>query len=290
LFQELRITPEVPGYEEMISGLFLGVIDGKLETEEQLRAFLEPYSPPAPPPPVTVRRTRGSKKGGEAKAKVPVEDAEAGFDGEPIELDDEEPIEEVDVEDEEGEAEESFTPVVKKSAPASKKAPAVTEGKGAAKTHASTKPPAAAAPVNPTAGKAPANPTLHVVAPVKPAKVHVMAKDAKPSAPAPSRLPNHAHSAAPAGKKALPMKAPAVKAVPAKAAASKPVLSKAVPPKVVGRIGAKVVPAAKPVAKSSTPAKKAAPAKPAGKIHKKAEPAKKPPPAKKSAAPARKHR
>src|ERR1700678_1040629 len=160
LLQELRITPEVPGYQEMLSGLFLGVIDGKLETDEQLRAFLEPYSPPAPPPPVTVRRTRGSRKGGEAKAKVPVEDAEAGFDGEPIELDDEEPIEEVDVEDEEGEAEESFTPVVKKSAPASKKAPAVTEGKGAAKPHASTKPPAAAAPVNPTAGKAPANPTL----------------------------------------------------------------------------------------------------------------------------------
>ena len=51
LLQELRITPEVPGYDEMMSRLFLGVIDGKLETEEQLRAFLEPYSPPAPPPP-----------------------------------------------------------------------------------------------------------------------------------------------------------------------------------------------------------------------------------------------
>ena len=69
LLQELRITSEVPGYDEMISSLFLGVIDGKLETEEQLRAFLEPYSPPAPPPPVTVRRSRGSKKGGEAKSR-----------------------------------------------------------------------------------------------------------------------------------------------------------------------------------------------------------------------------
>jgi tRNA nucleotidyltransferase (CCA-adding enzyme) len=291
LFQELRITPEVPGYEEMISGLFLGVIDGKLETDEQLRAFLEPYSPPAPPPPVTVRRTRGSKKG-EAKAKIPVEEAEAeaGFDGDPIELDDEEAIEEVEVEDEEGEAEDSFSPVVKKSAPAPKKTPSVSEGNGAAKAQASTKPPAAAAPVNPAAGKAAANPTLHVVAPAKPAKVHVMAKDAKPSAPAASRPPNHAHSATPAGKKALPMKATAVKAVPAKAAAPKPAPSKpAVSAKVVGRVGAKVAPAAKPAAKSSIPAKKAAPAKPAGKIHKKAEPAKKPLPAKKSA-PARKHR
>src|ERR1700691_3931767 len=97
LLQELRITPEVPGYDEMISGLFLGVIDGKLETDEQLRAFLEPYSPPAPPPPVTVRRTRGSKKSGEAKAKIPVEDA--GFDGEPLDLDDEEAIEDIDEEE-----------------------------------------------------------------------------------------------------------------------------------------------------------------------------------------------
>ena len=70
--------PEVPGYDEMMSRLFLGVIDGKLETEEQLRAFLEPYSPPAPPPPVTVRRTRGSRKSGEAKSKIPLE--EAAFD------------------------------------------------------------------------------------------------------------------------------------------------------------------------------------------------------------------
>ncbi len=117
LLQELRITPEVPGYDEMISGLFLGVIDGKLETDEQLRAFLEPYSPPAPPPPVTVRRTRGSKKSGEAKAKVPVEEVaeeaaeEAAFDGEPLELDEEEAIDEID-EEEDGEPEDSFPPVV----------------------------------------------------------------------------------------------------------------------------------------------------------------------------------
>src|SRR6201994_1552147 len=84
LLQELRITPEVPGYDEMISGLFLGTIDGNLETEEQLRAFLEPYSPPAPPPPVTVRRTRGSRKSGEKKAKIAVE---AGFDGEIADVD-----------------------------------------------------------------------------------------------------------------------------------------------------------------------------------------------------------
>jgi tRNA nucleotidyltransferase (CCA-adding enzyme) len=283
LLQELRITPEVPGYEAMISGLFLGVIDGKLETEEQLRAFLEPYSPPAPPPPVTVRRTRGSKKGGEAKTKIPVE--EAAFDGEPLELDDEEAIEEVEVEDEEGEPEDTFAPIAKKTAPAPKKALSVSEsGNGAAKAQVTPKPEAPAAKVSPAAGKAAPNPTLHVVAPGKPAKVHVMAKAAKPPAPAPVRPPNHAHSPAPAGKKALPIKAAAVKAAPAKAATAKPV-----PSKVIRRAPVKPAPAAKPAVKSTTHAKKAAPPKSPAKAHKNHEPAKKSLPAKKSA-PARKHR
>jgi hypothetical protein len=278
LLQELRITPEIPGYEEMISGLFLGVIDGKLETDEQLRAFLEPYSPPAPPPPVTVRRTRGSKKGGEAKSKIPVE--EAAFDGEPLELDDEEAIEEVEVEDEEGEPEDSFAPPAKKSAPAPKKALPVSEsGNGAPKAQATPKPEAPAAKVSPAAAKAAPNPTLHVVAPSKTGKVHVMAKAAKPTAP----VSSHAHSPVPPAKKALPIKAAPVKALPAKAAA------KPVPSKAIHRAPAKHAPAAKPAAKNSTPAKKSAPAKLPAKAHKKPEPAKKPPPAKKSA-PARKHR
>jgi tRNA nucleotidyltransferase (CCA-adding enzyme) len=262
LFQELRITPEVPGYDEMMSGLFLGVIDGKLETDEQLRAFLEPYSPPAPPPPVTVRRTRGSKKSGEAKAKIPVEDA--GFDGEPLDLDDEEAeaIEEVEVEDEEPESEsepeDSFPPVAKKSAPAPKKTLPASESGNGAKAQATPKPEA------PAAKAAPA-PTLHVVAPSKPAKVHVMAKAAaKPAAPVP------------AAKKALPIKAAAVKAVPAKA----------VPHKEVKKVPTKPA----PPAKHAAPAKKAAPVKLHGKPQKKQEPAKKPPPPKKAAPPAKKHR
>ncbi len=280
LLQELRITPQVPGYEEMISGLFLGVIDGKLETEEQLRAFLEPYSPPAPPPPVTVRRTRGSKKTGEAKTKTPVEDA--GFDSEPLELDDEEAVEEVG--DEEGEPEDSFSPPAKKSAPAPRKPLPLTEsGNGAPKAQASHKPEASAAKASPAAGKAAPSPALHVVAPSKAAKVHVMAKAAKPTAPA----PGHAHSTVPAAKKALPIKAAPVKSLPAKVAAA----AKPVPPKVIRRAPAKPAPAAKPAAKNSTQAKKPAPAKLAAKAHnhKKPEPAKKSPPVKKSA-PARKHR
>ncbi len=122
LLQELRITPEVPGYDEMISRLFLGVIDGNLETEEQLRAFLEPYSPPAPPPPVTVRRTRGSRKTGEAKNKIPIE-AAFDADADALDLDEEEAGEEVaeDSEEDEGEPPVSLPPVGKKSAPATRK-------------------------------------------------------------------------------------------------------------------------------------------------------------------------
>ena len=202
LLQELRITPEVPGYDEMISGLFLGVIDGKLETDEQLRAFLEPYSPPAPPPPVTVRRTRGSKKSGEAKAKIPVEEVaeeageEVAFDGEPLELD-EEGIEEID-EEEEGEPEDISAgseeePRRLPKNPTRKVNQAMREGRA----HANHKPEAAAAKVTPAAAKTAPNPTLHVVAPAKQAKVHVMPKADKQTAPAPSRPSSHAHSPAP---------------------------------------------------------------------------------------------
>src|SRR6201996_4995590 len=217
LLQELRITPEVPGYDEMISGLFLGTIDGQLETEEQLRAFLEPYSPPAPPPPVTVRRTRGSRKSGEKKALV-----EAAFDGEAddvlqLDVDEdeiaEEPIEDVEDEEEgDGEPAVSLPPAAKKSATASKKSPVESQPDSpAAKPSPGTKPEVALSKSGPAV-----SPTLHVVAPAKQSKVHVMAKQPAKAAPSPAPQrghaskpsPNHAPSHAhPAAKKALPMKA-----------------------------------------------------------------------------------
>ena len=39
-------------------GIFLQLIDGKLTTPEEMRAYLEPFSPPAPPPQVTIKRPR----------------------------------------------------------------------------------------------------------------------------------------------------------------------------------------------------------------------------------------
>ncbi|MGC9197605.1 MAG: CCA tRNA nucleotidyltransferase [Acidobacteriaceae bacterium] len=56
MMQEMRITPALPVYDELVEKLFYAVMDGKLETPEAIRAFLEPYSPPAPVAPVTLRR------------------------------------------------------------------------------------------------------------------------------------------------------------------------------------------------------------------------------------------
>ncbi len=58
LMQEMRITAELPSYGEIVQTVFLQLIDGKLTTPEESRAFLEPYSPPAPPPHVIIKRPR----------------------------------------------------------------------------------------------------------------------------------------------------------------------------------------------------------------------------------------
>jgi tRNA nucleotidyltransferase/poly(A) polymerase len=62
LMQEMRITPELPGYDALVEEIFFALMDNKLQTEEEMREFLEPHSPPAPPPPVSIRRTRAKKK------------------------------------------------------------------------------------------------------------------------------------------------------------------------------------------------------------------------------------
>jgi tRNA nucleotidyltransferase (CCA-adding enzyme) len=62
LMQEMRIVPELPIYRELLDKLFFELMDGKLSTPEEMKAYLEPYSPPAPPPPVHLRRPRMAKK------------------------------------------------------------------------------------------------------------------------------------------------------------------------------------------------------------------------------------
>jgi len=86
LMAEMRIVPELPGYQDLVKTIFLQLIDGGLTTTEEIRALLEPHSPPAPPPPVTIKRTR-AKKGADAKSKARLdEDDDEDSDG----LDDDE--------------------------------------------------------------------------------------------------------------------------------------------------------------------------------------------------------
>jgi tRNA nucleotidyltransferase (CCA-adding enzyme) len=80
LMTELRITPELPVYAELLHELFLQQIDGRLETEEQMRAFLETYSPPAPPPPVSLKRSRSKKAAAKGKRKGAGRDLDADGD------------------------------------------------------------------------------------------------------------------------------------------------------------------------------------------------------------------
>jgi hypothetical protein len=85
LLQEMRITAELPAYREIVQSVFLELLDGKLAAPEEVRAFLEPHSPPAPPPQVSIKRTR-AKRGSEAKLKEDSfddeEEAEEVLDGE----------------------------------------------------------------------------------------------------------------------------------------------------------------------------------------------------------------
>jgi tRNA nucleotidyltransferase/poly(A) polymerase len=71
LMQEMRITPEIAGYKELLEKLFFAIMDAKLETPELAKAFLEPYSPPAPPPPPNLRRRPAKRESKPAKARTP---------------------------------------------------------------------------------------------------------------------------------------------------------------------------------------------------------------------------
>ncbi len=91
MMQEMRIVPELAGYDELLERLFFELMDGNLSTPEEMKAFLEPYSPPAPPPPVSMRRPRATKKDAKPaksrskKAKAIDQDAEATEGGEAAE-------------------------------------------------------------------------------------------------------------------------------------------------------------------------------------------------------------
>ena len=311
LLQEMRITPELPVYREIVQAVFLELLDGKLATAEEARAFLEPHSPPAPPPQVTIKRPR-AKRVAEAKIK------EASFDDEEAEgsLDDDEDLDDIGGDDEDldlglslpkvdldidiiDEPEAADEPEAVDEAEEEAEEPKPAAAKRAPKPPARPKPappPATApvmaqkpagAPVAPKPEKAgkpqpAAQPKPDTKPAPKPESKPATAPPAKPAAAAAAKpaAPSARTKSAPAPAKPAPAQArkpvavakPAVQKAPAKAPAKPPAKAPAKPP-------AKAP--AKPPAKAPAKPPAKAPAKPSAKA-----PAPKPVPAKKKPVPA----
>ncbi len=303
LMQEMRITPGIcPVTATLFKPIFLELIDGKLTTPEEMRAFLEPHSPPAPPPPVSVKRTR-AKRSAEARIKERAmedegEDEESlagdediddlGADDDEIELTvpagdlDEVSAEEPEEEETEEGEEEETAPA---KAPAKKAAAAAKTPKAvghAAKTAAKpVVPMAEPALVTKTEPKKPA--AAGKTAAVPPAsKSAALDRAAKPSATKPAAKPDaqapakSSIVAKPAAKPAAPAPAAAKKSTPTvkpTKAPSRPAAKPARPAakKVEVRVPAKSKPNALPAkpargtAHSAKPAKSAKASKPAPK-------------------------
>jgi tRNA nucleotidyltransferase (CCA-adding enzyme) len=268
LMQEMRITPELPIYADVSQKIFLELIDGKLTTPEEMRAFLEPFSPPAPPPQVTIKRSRAKRAGARIKeAALEDEDSEDALPEEDLDSmggDDDE----LDLailpkgasaggldDDLDGEEDEDLDG---DDAPPSNKKLA---GKKGQKPASAGKPttagkPAVAGKSGPAGKSSPAAKAGPAAKPSAPAKAPSVAAPAVASSKKSAPAPVGAKVAKPTAKPAAPAKAPAAKPAKAiaKAPAKKAALAKAAAPK------AKPKPPAKPAKKA--PAK---PSKPAGK-------------------------
>jgi tRNA nucleotidyltransferase/poly(A) polymerase len=261
LMQEMRITPELAAYREILQTLFLELIDGRLSTPEEARGLLEPHSPPAPPPQVTIKRPR-AKRGAEAKIKENSYDDEESED----ELDEDEDLDDIggddddldlslslpkaalgggsaDDADEEDEEENEPVPAKRapknppqpkpaKAAPPAAKAEKIQEApKPKPEPKAVVKPAAPAAkPAAPAAKAKPAPAPVKAVAPfkvVKAAPVPTKPVAKKAVVKAPLKPLAKAPAKAPA-KPAAPVKSAPAKAKPAPVASSK--AAKAAPP------------------------------------------------------------
>jgi hypothetical protein len=215
LMLEMRITPEIERYPELLEELFFQTMDNKLNDEAALRAFLEPYSPPAPPPPVNLRRPRASKKKSTKK-----EDAAETAKKSPEAA----PVPEVPAKGKAAAPAKApeAKPVTAKGAPA-KSAPAkAAPAKTAAPAKAATKTPVKAAKPEvkkaavPAKKAAPAKPSPAKKAAVKPAARSAPARKppvkSKAAAKAPQKAAKKMATAKPVAKKAAAKKAPAKKA------------------------------------------------------------------------------
>jgi tRNA nucleotidyltransferase/poly(A) polymerase len=278
LMQEMRITPELPAYSDIVQALFLELIDGRLTTPEEMRAYLEPHSPPAPPPQVTIKRPR-VKRGAE-KIKEPEfdddEDADEslggdedlddiGGDDDEIDLglpksslntgDEVEPVED----DLDADEDEPVRPPSKSSRKKSAKAPpppppvkpekpassAIAEKPAKAEKAPAAVPEAKAKAAAP-APKPPAKPPVAKAKTAPPAEKAKAAPVAKK--PAPAVAAKTAKVVKPAAKAPAKVAAKAVVKAPAKAPAKAPVKSKASKPSKPSGSAAKK-PAHKPAKK-----------------------------------------
>jgi hypothetical protein len=268
LLQEMRITPELPVFKEVVEKTFLALIDGKLTTPEELKAFIEPYSPPAPPPVVTYKRPR-VKRGAGARVK------DEGLDDDDVIVvrdEDDEDLDDLGADDDlelpeivltDDDAEEVDVDFDDED----EEAPKLKKSDGKAKPAKPEKAEKLEKPTKPVKAEV-AKPVAKAAEPVKKAEPTKKIEPAKKAGPAKKDEPVKASKAVPVTKKAAPTKKPAAKVV----AKPKPVVKVKAKPVVKAKVVAKPKP--KPVAKPKT--------KPAAKP--KAKPAAKPKaPAKKAA-------
>jgi hypothetical protein len=224
LMQEMRIVPELPGFDALVEKLFFELMDGKLGTVEEMKAYLEPYSPPAPPPPVSLRRARAAKKEPKAKSRKKAETVETA------DADERTLVAEVVAALGEGALEEHMGAggVVTVKPPSPVKGGAAAKASAPVKVAAKAAAPAKAAVVKTAAKAAPAKAAAVKPAPKKalPAKKAVVVKSAAKKLAAGAKL----------AKKAAPAKK-ATKAAPVKAGAKKSSVKAVV--KAAGKSGAK---------------------------------------------------
>jgi hypothetical protein len=305
LMQEMRITPELPAYNDLVHAIFLQLIDGHLTTPEEMRSFLEPYSPPAPPPKEVIKRPR-AKRGAEAKVKEPAfdddEDSEDALDGDDdlddLGGDDDEidlglGLPKVELDTDLGDDAESADDEREAAEPVPPPAVMKSETKKSAKAETGKKAqPPAPAPVSAAKPQPASPPKSESKAVANPAPAKAVAAPAKPQPPAEKAkaapLPPAAKAKpAPVAKKVAPAPVPAKggkasKPAPAKIPAKAPVKAPAKPPvkipakapvkapvKAVAKASkaapAKAKPASAASSKGAKPAPKGKPSKPAPK-------------------------
>jgi tRNA nucleotidyltransferase (CCA-adding enzyme) len=255
LLQEMRITPELPGYQDLLKQIFLQLIDGGLDTDDKMRAFLEPFSPPAPPPPVSIRRTRG-KKGAGARARADVDDEDED-DARGARRGDDEDKDDADDDDSGDEHPLRLAPAagpieIAPEAAESVPEPLIDSGNEDEPEPAPEPPAPAVTTPAPKAEKSAAKPPAPVVA-TKPVPAPKTVKTPAPAkVPVPAKPPAKAPEVA---KKPAPAKKPAK-------AATKTAPQRSVPSKQASKLPAKAATAA-PAKKPAPPVKRQAAKKPA---------------------------